>query len=213
VNDADAMPPGRRLRRVVCCEFLHGAALSVWIGATVVTGAAAAVAFPVMKALDPMLPGFSQYPKDHWAIAAGHVMYRVFALVNWLGIALSLLACGSFACAALHARRVRSSMPPRGRFPLRATVLGLLLALTAWNTFALSPGMNRDLRAFWDAARAGRIESADAHRAAFDERHPIASRVLGAQALLASAALILGCRAAVRRAPCVASTIDGNHES
>src|SRR5689334_8572235 len=64
-----------RGRRIV--ESVHIAVLGVWAGALVLAGAAAAIVFPVMKSLDPKLPGFSKYDGPHWMLAGGQVGQRV----------------------------------------------------------------------------------------------------------------------------------------
>jgi hypothetical protein len=42
----------------------------------------------------------------------------------------------------------------------------------------IMPGMNRDLRTYWEHARIGNIEIAEQHRASFESKHPLASRMI-----------------------------------
>jgi hypothetical protein len=166
---------------------VHMAALGVWLGAMVVIGVAAAIAFPTMRGLAPELPAFAGYPKDHWAIAAGHLMNRLFVVGDWLGLVLGLVAFGAIVGALLAgARRLAT---PLGVLRSVATVLAMLIAVAS--LVLMRPGMNADLDEFWGAARAGEVARADAARARFDAMHPKASLVLSAQAGIVFVALLL----------------------
>ena len=56
-------------RCAAAAEGLHLAALGAWLGAIVVSGAAAAIIFPTMRSLDPRMPEFGSYQGPHWMIA------------------------------------------------------------------------------------------------------------------------------------------------
>lgn len=166
---------------------VHLAALGLWLGAMVMMGVAAAVAFPTMRGLEPQLPAFAGYPKDHWAIAAGHIMNTLFAVGDWLGLVLGLIALAAIAVPLCVG--VRRMATPLGVLRSVATVLAMLIALAS--LVLMRPGMNADLNEFWAAARAGEVARADVARSRFDAMHPKASLVLSAQAGIVFVALLL----------------------
>lgn len=179
-----------------CCEpgtvhaiarSVHLAALGLWLGMLVMIGMGAAIAFPTMRGLEPSLPDFAGYPEDHWAIAAGHIMNRLFAVGDWLGLALGLVALGAIVVPmVLDARRFATHL---GVLRSVATVIAVLIAVAS--LVLMRPGMNADLNEFWDAARAGEVARADVARTRFDAMHPKASLVLSAQAGIVFVALLL----------------------
>ncbi|MCA9283195.1 MAG: hypothetical protein H6812_12735 [Phycisphaeraceae bacterium] len=166
------------------CQGVHLAAVALWLGATIMTGVAAAIAFPTMRDLDPALPAFADYPTDHWMIAAGIVMNKVFAILDYASVALAIIALQALVIAAMPCR-LRLSAPSS---IVRLLALAGALASLAYSLFFLRPQMNAHLREFHDHALAGRIAQADAARAAFDALHPAASNALS---LIAVALLIL----------------------
>lgn len=162
--------------------------MGLWLGAMVLTGAAAAMAFPITRELAPELPAFAAYPKDHWSIAAGHVMNRVFGVCDTLGF---VMACVG-TLALLVSEAVIGWRTPGPLAVLRSVATVAALALVSYALFLLRPSMVADLDAFWAAARSGQIEQADTARAAFDAMHPRASMLLSTQAGLALLAVLLG---------------------
>jgi hypothetical protein len=85
----------------------------------------------------------------------------------------------------------------RVRFARPATVLRTVafvgaLIVGAYSLAILRPEMQRELHAFWDAARAGNVDEADVHRAAFDEMHPRASFFIVTQLVLVLWSLAAG---------------------
>ena len=60
------------------CDTIHTLALCLWLAALILGGASAAVVFPTMKSVNPMLPDFPGFEADHWKIAAGMVQQRIF---------------------------------------------------------------------------------------------------------------------------------------
>lgn len=166
------------------CQGVHLAAVSLWLGATVMTGVAAAIAFPTTRDLAPALPDFSQYPTDHWMIAAGMVMNKVFAVLDYASVALAVIAAQALVIAA---------MPCRLRLGAPSSIVRLLALVTAvgalaYSLFMLRPAMNAHLRDFHAHAMAGRIAEADTARAAFDALHPPASNALS---VIAAALVVL----------------------
>lgn len=166
------------------CQGVHLAAVALWLGATIMTGVAAAIAFPTMRDLAPTLPDFADYPTDHWMIAAGTVMNKVFAILDYASVALAIIAAQALVVAAMPCR-LRLSAPTS---IVRMLALGGALASLAYSLFFLRPDMNTHLRDFHDHALAGRISEADTARAAFDALHPAASNALS---VIAIALLIL----------------------
>ncbi|MGP1347051.1 MAG: hypothetical protein ACTS3F_10350 [Phycisphaerales bacterium] len=181
-------------------EAAHIAALGVWLGALVLTGIAAAITFPTLRILDPHLPNYAEYPEDHWAIAGGAIMNRVFIASDWIALACAIIAAAGGA-AALAPRLTRQPLRhtlfrPLAILRAAATIAALLITLASFAL--LRPTMNEDLRLFHHAARSGDIAAADAARARFDEAHPRASMILSAQAGLVLIALTLGAYDATR---------------
>lgn len=166
-------------------------ALGLWAGALLLTGAAAAIAFPTMKALDPSLPAFAAHPEHHWSIAAGHIMRRVFFVSDIVQLAAAAVVLTSLGVELRILRLRRTSMAWR----VRALVMLGAVALALWQALVMSPGLNALLDAYWTSAQAGALEAAAQAKAAFDARHTGASRLLTATfALLCAAAIasILG---------------------
>lgn len=173
-------------------EAAHAAALGVWVGALVMTGAAAAVAFPTMRAMSPSLPEFASYPEDHWMIAAGRVMARVFFISD-----MAQLICASLAALSLAALWASGSISRRRAAQvIRAALLAALLLSLAQYLLFPARQMAQDLHSFWTAAAAGDIEQADEHRAAFDSMHGAASMRLALHSVGALATLLVGAWAA-----------------
>jgi len=180
----------RRLRPSL--ETTHLIALGLWLGALVMTGATAAIAFPTLRDLDPSLPVFEAYPRDHWSIAAGMVMARVFFVSDAMQMACGLVAAGTLGMLFLSGTIARR----RAAQVIRAALLfALLVSLLQYLIFPARE-MAQDLNAFWNAAKAGDLETAERHRAAFDRAHPGASLRLSLHAVGVLAAMAIGAWAA-----------------
>ncbi len=164
--------------------------LGVALGVLVMTGAAAAIAFPTMKALQPSLPEFASYPSDHHRIAAGQVMARVFRVAEAALAATLVVAIIAFTLDLVRASRQATVLERRVRAARGVLYVGML-AIMGFKFGVLNPRMNAELGAFWSDARAGNVQAADAHRAAFDADHPTASKLLYAQAVLVALALLV----------------------
>lgn len=162
---------------------VHLTALGVWVGALGMTAAFAAVIFPEMRDLAPELETFSGYPKDHWVIAAGRVMARVFSVLDSLQIGCATLA--TLAAGALVLLRDERKW-------IRLITTLIPTAALVWYVLMVAQPMHADLTGFWDAALRGDVAAADAYRASFDELHPVASRGMGTIAGLALLGLALG---------------------
>lgn len=157
-------------------ETLHAVALAVWLAVVVGAGLAAAVVFPTMKELDPMLPGFAASPGDHWLIAGGHVGRTVFAISDRVQP-----VCVVVAVVAL-AGLTRLRHTGRGWLAARWALVGGAGVMAVASGVWLSPRMDQNLVSYWDAARTGRPAEAAVFRSAFDSDHPKASAMLSATA-------------------------------
>lgn len=169
-------------------ESLHAAALGLWGGALVASGAVAAIIFPTMRDAQVHMPDFASYSGAHWPIAAGQVMNKVFLLVDGLGIGALVIAVLTLAIVV----RVRPTRHVGSATAVRLIALGMLIAMTGYAVGILRPDMQHHLHAFWLAAKTGDAANATLHRAAFDARHPTASFVMGAQLVLIVVALMAG---------------------
>lgn len=155
-------------------ETIHLTLLGIWAGAIAATGLAAAVAFPIMKRLDPSLPGFAGYPEDHWRIAAGQVMNPVFQGVATFGVLAGVVALLALVIVVVRVRpRVRC-----GLVWVRVLATSGALICVSISTALVQRPMQTELAKFIDSARAGDVSAADGHREAFDRFHPVASNLM-----------------------------------
>lgn len=182
-----ATPAARTSGAVRIADAVHVAALAVWFGALVMTGASAAVIFPDMRMLDPTLGAYPVYTGDHATLAGGHIASRLFLISDFIGFAMLFLATGGLAVWLVRAARVR-----RGLAGVRGLIWLLLAGLMGYQIFFLSPSMSSSLLAYWEAARAGLNDSAEIHRREFADLHPTASRVMVGLALLTLLGSIAG---------------------
>lgn len=173
-------------------ETAHLVALGLWLGALVMTGATAAIAFPTLRDLDPSLPAFASYPEDHWSIAAGMVMARVFFVCDAVQLGCGLLAGATLGILFLTGAVARR----RAAQVIRAALLAVLLVSLLQYLVFPAREMAQDLQAFWSAAKAGDAETADRHRAAFERAHPGASLRLSLHAIGVLVTMAVGAWAA-----------------
>lgn len=177
------MNAGRRI-----CETVHAAALGMWLGALVVTGASAAMLFPAMKGLNPELPAFAGYTGPHWLIAGGQVVQRLFLALDVAQFVAMLLSLGTFAVSAMWL-----GLPlRRSSTVVRVALLLALVGILSYRLGFFEPEMQDLLRRYWGAAAAGDNETALRLKAQFDAGHPVQSRLLGATAALVLASLVAG---------------------
>lgn len=170
------------------CELVHLSALGIAAGAMAMTGAAAAIAFPTMKSLAPVLPAFKVDEAQHWSIAAGSVMNRVFGVADVIVLGAAIAAALTLIVVAFIARRSIASMTG----VLRCVALVTMCGAVGFGWFGLRPRMQGNLEAYWSAAREGRVEDAAKFKAAFDADHPRASMLLSMQFVLSVTALGFG---------------------
>ena len=170
---------------------LHMATAGFWLASIVFVGIAAAMAFPMMKDLAPTLPDFVGYPDDHWIIAGGYVTNPLFGVLRVVQITCVTI-CGITLLMTI--REHRGKWLSLSRVILLIAALGLVI----FDIAILGPRMQGQLSAFRDAARAGNVEAADVHRAAFDADHPVGRRVIEGTALCALGLVITGVAAVGR---------------
>lgn len=170
------------------CETVHLASLGIWLGFVLASGTAAAILFPTIKSLNPSLPGFQTYPRDHWLIAGGHVGQKIFMAVDIAQFTFALLAGLTFA-ALIGFLGLPKKRPAT---IIRACGLGFALAFAAGQVIILGPRMHHLMRNFWAAAQEGNITSADLFRAQFEQSHPIGSALLYGSCISVFVTLIAG---------------------
>lgn len=146
--------------------------LSAWFGCLAMTGIVAMIAFSTARELDYRIPSFSRYAGDHWPVAAGQIMNKVF-LVND-GVQLVAL----IGLIAIMVLQVTKMGMPRHRVAnaVRALCLFLLLCSTSYYLLVLSTRMNANLTEFWTRASAG--EDGSSFKIAFDADHLTAENIL-----------------------------------
>ena len=178
------MPPVNRSRALA--ETVHLAALGIWFGAIGMTGAAAAVAFPTMRDLDPTLGAYAAFPKEHWPIAAGEVLFKLFQISDLVSILCVVLAVGSLGAAIVAGGLSMGRLATK----LRVLLLVLIIAVQSWALFVLMPRMTHNVNEFWDAAKAGEVQRAGEYRVRFSDDHPTSRRVSEILLLTIAASLV-----------------------
>ncbi|MCA9290189.1 MAG: hypothetical protein KDA25_03610 [Phycisphaerales bacterium] len=153
-------------------EAAYWLVLTVWTGAIVTAGVAASFAFTILPDVAMTLP---DYPAatNPGQLAAGLLMERVFWFVDVVqfGSAAALLIL-------LVIQLIAFRRPGRGLSNVVRT-LAILVAVASlgWRASTIAPGMNAELRAYWNAAQSVETAAeARAHQAAFDVDHPKAAR-------------------------------------
>lgn len=154
-------------------EAAHLASLGIWFGAVGTAGAVAAVAFPTMMELDPTLGAYAAFPGEHWPIAAGEVLFKVFQITDLVAVVCVVLIAGtllaSIVAGGLSVRRLSVK--------LRVALVIALIAVQGWALFVLMPRMSHNVNEFWSAAKAGETERAGEYRVLFSNDHPTSRRV------------------------------------
>lgn len=146
--------------------------LGAWALVIVMSGGMAAVIFPTMKQLDPVLPEFVSTPGDHWSLAAGLVMRKVFFISDIAQLIFAMVAVVSLTIV-LKASEI-------GIFARRLLSLSLAVSCIAMLTsaFWLSPALRRDMDAALIAGRAGNSIAMKASRTQFAEKHKFATTLM-----------------------------------
>ncbi|MHC4079846.1 MAG: hypothetical protein ACYS15_00625 [Planctomycetota bacterium] len=157
------------------CLVAYWLSLAVWLAALMAAGLSAVHTFGKLPATPLVLEPFAAYPvEEHGTIAAGLVMADVFVTVDFIqfvAIPLALLMCA----LQLTFFRLPAGRPSN---VVRLACLVLAAGLFAWYAVAVAPPLNGNLRAYWDAARAGDLETAALHRDLVGAYHSTARLIL-----------------------------------
>jgi hypothetical protein len=162
---------------------LYWLALTVWISVLISAGVAAMSAFTALP--DPelglQLDRFAAHDADrHGQIAAGKVMEPIFTFVD-----VMQLAAGSIVLLMLVVQLTVLRMSWRRPSNLVRTVcIALAMGLFLFRAATITPGMNKDLRMYWQAAEAGDADTARAAQQSFDAAHQRARPLFDAALLL-----------------------------
>ena len=169
------------------CNAVYWLALAVWLSVLITAGVSAVAVFTTLGEMDVSLeayaafePDESDVPNAHAHLAAGHVLESVFTLVDFVQFAvIPLMLITLVAQFTVFQQKIR-----RPANLIRAGCIVIAAGLFAFHALAQTPQMNRDLKAYWDAAKDGDVTTALEHRAAFNRRHPAAEAVLQSTLLL-----------------------------
>ena len=156
-------------------QVIHVVALSAWFGTVGMSGIVAATVFPIVGRMKPMLAAYPDYTGDHALLTGGLIAGNVFQIVDKVQFYCAAIALASFVTMIVAGYSINSV--PR---LLRSFVLLATMGLLSYHLFILMPGMNEDLRNYWDFAAMGNTEQAEIHKNAFFEYHTTASNSLKA---------------------------------
>jgi len=159
------------------------ALLGIWLGTVLLSGAVAAVAFPVMKQLNPQIPTLAA-AREPWMIAAGEIGRRGFKMAGYVQLAVG----AGCLLAAFSAWGSRSGVPRAPRIiGICALIVSLgLLASSTW----LQVRMNDTFEQHVAAVRANDLPKADALMATFQGMHPPSTRIMSGMAISVLLAMI-----------------------
>jgi hypothetical protein len=169
-------------------ETIHLIALALWLGTLVMTGAAAAVIFPVMKSLNPALPGYAAYSGEHWRIAGGQIASRLFFICDTIQFGAGIIAAVTLG-VLLFVARVPALRPA---MILRMVALIAALGILGYQFFFFFPTFNSNMTQYWAAAQRGDNTAAATFKAAFDRAHPTVTILLASSTISVFLALTAG---------------------
>jgi len=106
----------------------------------------------------------------------------------------AVLAMGTLGCLIAFLGLPRQ----RPATIVRACALGLALACAAGSIIIVAPPLNAALKMYWRAAQVGDMGAVAVHKAAVDELHPIASKLMAGTVLAVFVAFIAGLWATAR---------------
>ncbi|MCL4221889.1 MAG: hypothetical protein KJZ65_11045 [Phycisphaerales bacterium] len=167
------------------CETVHIAALAIWLAALVTGALVAGIIFTTMRELDPTFGFFQAYTGAQADLGAGFIQARIFAVADIIQFASCSLAIIAFIAAAVLGHTVT-----RASTLIRAALLACAMVVFSYQYFVLSPRMDTNARAYWQAARAGHSERAAMRHAEFMTDHPASTRTHGFISLSVFATLI-----------------------
>ncbi|MCA9286862.1 MAG: hypothetical protein KDA22_16680 [Phycisphaerales bacterium] len=166
----------------VLVDTAHWLAITLWTAALVAAGVAAMGAFSTLPRIGIQMPAFRNYVEtnkgnmttESGRIAAGMMMEPVFTATDFAQIALAAIA---IATLGVQVTAFQSRWPlRRPSNAIRAFCVIVATGLVSFHTIAMAPSMNSSLRDWWTEARLN-LDGADAHRAAFNEKHVLADRL------------------------------------
>lgn len=165
--------------------ILYMVSLTLWIAAIIAPAVCALAAFGTLPGLGVSLQSYELFmiegqPDVHARIAAGTILEKVFTGSDFVQVALAFFVAVMLAIDLLVFRQSLWRVSNL----IRTLCIVVAIALLAFHVFLQAPDMNRELRAYWDEARAGNIDAALEHRAVFDEYHPRAEMILEVNLLL-----------------------------
>ena len=157
------------------CLVVYWLSLAVWLAAMAAAGLAAGHTFGKLPATPMVLEAYALYPaEEHGRIAAGLVMADLFVTVDFIQFAAIPLAVLTLALQltvfGLPARRPANIV--------RLVCLALGACLFAYYAVAVAPALNGALRTYWEAARAGELETAALYQQLAGAYHSTARLVL-----------------------------------
>ena len=146
--------------------------LGAWATVILMSGAMAAVIFPTMKQLDPVLPAFASTPGDHWSLAAGLVMRKIFFISDIVQLVLAT-ACLVSTAVVLKGLQLPALARRSLWIPLTVACIAMLAA-----AFWLSPALRRDMDEALVAGRNGNASAMHAARTRFSDKHKTATGLM-----------------------------------
>ncbi|TVQ51288.1 MAG: hypothetical protein EA377_12860 [Phycisphaerales bacterium] len=155
------------------CVAVYWLALVIWVSVLISAGVAAMSAFTVLPedSLGLTLDQFSAYDLDHGRIAAGKVLEPIFTFVDVVQVAAGSIALITLILMFTLFGRAYGQEWKRPANLVRVLALLLAAGLFLVRAITVTPEMNRDLQAYWQAAEAGEVERAAALRESFDALH------------------------------------------
>ncbi|CAN5743394.1 hypothetical protein BH11PLA1_BH11PLA1_06950 [soil metagenome] len=168
-------------------HVLHLLALGVWLGVLIATGAFAAVTFPLVRDLAPVLPSHAAYTGEHWRLVAGRVANRAFGVSDSIQMVCIVVSLAAGIIAYVRPAGLVCAVPRRG---WSLVILGVAtLIFLGWIVFLRVP-MAVYLDKYWMFAERGNMESAAVFQGYFAQLHPYATNLLVALTLLVLSAFI-----------------------
>jgi hypothetical protein len=159
-------------------KIVHAAfwlALTLWVSVLITAAIAAMNSFTKLPALQIELKDYSAIASsEHGRLAAGMVMDGVFRMcdrVQLLAVPIALITLILQFTSGVARWKTISNL-------IRIFAIVCAAGLFLFYITSLSPQMQRSLHAYWDSAASGKIDEAQAYRAAFTALHPVASRLL-----------------------------------
>lgn len=169
----------RTPRPTPAIDTLHILSLALWLAATLGSALAAAVLFPTLKSLHPRLPEYEAYQGEHFLVAAGTVAQKIFLIADMVHLPAALIAVITLVLS-VRARGVLSKRPATA---VRAVSLAVALACLGAMLLIVTPRLVSHTKQHFAAMQQNNASAIAAHKAAVDDIHPIASRLMGTMAL------------------------------